>query len=207
MIELLNSLLQALAAGGGFFIALSRYFRKKETGWFLLACFYGVFALGTLYWALHLLLQRETPQIFYVSDLAWTAAYVFLLTLVYTLPGRGERGFSTRWCWAVPAICLPQFILYVTHGDVLSNVLTCSLTGLAAWESVRALAWGKRTGEHRRRPFDRAVLVFVGLEYALWTASCFWVSDDLRNPYFWFDLALSGGILLLLPGVREAVEP
>ena len=110
MIELWNSLLQALAAGGGFLAALSHYFRKKERGWFLLACFYGVFALGTLYWTLHLLLRRETPQIFYVSDLAWTA-------------------------------------------------------------------------------------------------SCCWVSDDLRNPYFWFDFALSGGLLLLLPGVREAVEP
>ena len=65
----------------------------------------------------------------------------------------------------------------------------------------------KRTGRAKRRRFDRAVLLFVGLEYALWTASCCWVSDDLRNPYFWFDFALSGGLLLLLPGVREAVEP
>ena len=207
MIELWNSLLQALAAGGGFLAALSHYFREKERGWFLLACFYGVFALGTLYWTLHLLLRRETPQIFYVSDLAWAAAYGFLLTLVYTLPGRGEKGFVTRWCWAVPALCLPQFVRYVTRGDVLSNVLMCSLTGLAAWESVRALAWAKRTGRAKRRRFDRAVLLFVGLEYALWTASCCWVSDDLRNPYFWFDFALSGGLLLLLPGVREAVEP
>ena len=56
------------------------------------------FALGTLYWTLHLLLRQETPQVFYVSDLAWLASFVFLLALTLTLPTAEERCLlSRRW--------------------------------------------------------------------------------------------------------------
>ena len=77
MIELADYLVQLSAAAAGFCAALRRYLRCRRQPWFLLACFYGTFALGTLYWTLHLLLRQETPQIFYVSDLAWTASFVF----------------------------------------------------------------------------------------------------------------------------------
>ena len=56
------------------------------------------FTLGTLYWTLHLLLRQETPQVFYVSDLAWLASFVFLLALTLTLPTAEERRLlSRRW--------------------------------------------------------------------------------------------------------------
>ena len=54
--------------------------------------------------------------------------------------------------------------------------------------------------------FHGTVLAFIALEYALWTASCFWVSDTLTNPYFWFDFLLTLVLLLFLPAVRKAVE-
>ena len=50
------------------------------------------------------------------------------------------------------------------------------------------------------------MLAFIALEYALWTASCFWVSDTLTNPYFWFDFLLTLVLLLFLPAVRKAVD-
>ena len=164
------------------------------------------FALGTLYWTLHLLLRQETPQVFYVSDLAWLASFVFLLALTLTLPTAEERCFRTRLCRLVPVVCLPQFILYVTYGDVLSNVFMCGMTMLLAWCAVRGLVWAKRSGGARLRRFHGTVLAFAALEYALWTSSCFWVSDTLTNPYFWFDFLLSLVLLLLLPALRKAVD-
>ena len=162
------------------------------------------FALGTLYWTLHLLLRQETPQVFYVSDLAWLASFVFLLALTLTLPTAEERRFRTRLCRLVPVVCLPQFILYVTYGDVLSNVFMCGMTMLLAWCAVRGLVWAKRSGGARLRRFHGTVLAFAAPEYALWTSSCFWVSDTLTNPYFWFDFLLSLVLLLLLPALRKA---
>ncbi|MBS5677921.1 MAG: histidine kinase [Oscillibacter sp.] len=190
----------------GFCAALRAYLKSREQPWFLLTCFYGTFALGTLYWTLHLLLRQETPQVFYVSDLAWLASYVFLLALTLTLPDAGERQSRTGLCWLAPVFCLPQFGLYVTYGDLLFNVLMCGLTMLLAWCAVRGLVWAKKTENGRLRRFHGTVLAFIVLEYALWTASCFWVSDTLTNPYFWFDFLLTLVLLLFLPAVRKAVE-
>ena len=102
--------------------------------------------------------------------------------------------------------CLPQFALYVTRGDLLLNVLMCGLTMMLAWCAVRGLVWAKKTENGRLRRFHGTVLAFIALEYALWTASCFWVSDTLTNPYFWFDFLLTLVLLLFLPAVRKAVE-
>ena len=89
MIEFWDYLSQFLAVTAGFCAALRAYLKSREQPWFLLTCFYGTFALGTLYWTLHLLLRQETPQVFYVSDLAWLASYVFLLALTLTLLDAG----------------------------------------------------------------------------------------------------------------------
>ena len=65
MIEFWDYLSQFLAVTAGFCAALRAYLKSREQPWFLLTCFYGTFALGTLYWTLHLLLRQETPQVFY----------------------------------------------------------------------------------------------------------------------------------------------
>ena len=137
MIEFWDYLSQFLAVTAGFCAALRAYLKSRGQPWFLLTCFYGTFALGTLYWTLHLLLRQETPQVFYVSDLAWLASYVFLLALTLTLPDAGERQSRTGLCWLAPVFCLPQFGLYVTYGDLLFNVLMCGLTMMLAWCAVR----------------------------------------------------------------------
>ena len=108
MIEFWDYLSQFLAVTAGFCAALRAYLKSREQPWFLLTCFYGTFALGTLYWTLHLLLRQETPQVFYVSDLAWLASYVFLLALTLTLLDAGERQSRTGLCWLAPVFCLPR---------------------------------------------------------------------------------------------------
>ena len=59
MIEFWDYLLQFLAVTAGFCAALRAYLKSRAQPWFLLTCFYGTFALGTLYWTLHLLLRQE----------------------------------------------------------------------------------------------------------------------------------------------------
>ena len=98
MLELWDYLVQFLVTAYGFCAALREYYRARRRPWFLLTCFYATFALGTLYWTLHLLLRQETPQVFYVSGLAWLASFVFLLALTLTLPTAEERCLlSRRW--------------------------------------------------------------------------------------------------------------
>ena len=88
----------------------------------------------------------------------------------------------------------------------------CLATAAAAWLAIRGLVFCRRKkkaegGSSTRgmRFFHITVLCFVVLEYTLWTSSCFWVSDTLSNPYFWFDFLLSGAIFVMLPATRKAV--
>ena len=102
MLELWDYLVQFLVTAYGFCAALREYYRARRRPWFLLTCFYATFALGTLYWTLHLLLRQETPQVFYVSDLAWLASFATFENVCYlTQNGAGQfvylliRGFGT----------------------------------------------------------------------------------------------------------------
>ena len=213
MIELIDNLIQLAATTIGCVWAGLSFAQSRKQPLFLLACFYGVFTLGTLYWTLHLLLFGETPALFYVSDIGWVASYAFLLTLLYTLRSserrrsQAQRQRKTAFCWLAPAFCIPQFLLYITHGDIFFNLLMCIPTMLIAWFAIDGLVFSLRNpGERDAVPFYRSALGFVALEYCLWTASCFWVSDTLTNPYFWFDFLLSASLFALLPATRKAVE-
>ena len=210
MIELIDNLIQLAATAIGCVWAGLSFSKSRKQPFFLLACFYGVYALGTLYWTLHLLLFGETPPLFYVSDIGWVASYVFLLTLLYTMRSderirSAQRQRKTALCYLAPAFCIPQFLLYITHGDIFFNLLMCVPTMLIAWFAIDGLVFSLRSGEKEAAPFYISALGFVALEYCLWTASCFWVSDTLTNPYFWFDFLLSASMLSLLPTLQKAV--
>ena len=207
MVELFDNASQFLAtllAGIGAGIL---FYKSRKQAYFLLACFFGTYSLATLYWTLHVLLFRHTPQIFYVSELGWLASSMFLLTLEYTLYTPEERGFRHPAVWLVPIICVPQLLLYLTYGDILFNLLLCGMTMAAAWYSVRGLLYARRQSGKLRdmQCFHIAVLCICALEFCLWTASCFWVSDTLTNPYFWFDFLLTAALFALLPAARKAV--
>lgn len=92
--ELINNLLQFLAALLGFGLAGIWYWKKRSQAYFLLTCFYGCFTLGALYWTLYLLLFSKTPQVFYVSEFGWISSVIFLRILQYTLSSGEERSFK-----------------------------------------------------------------------------------------------------------------
>jgi len=207
MVELFDNVFQFIAtliAGAG---AGVLFYKNRNQVYFLLACFYGASTLGSLYWTLHILLFNYTPQIFYVSDIAWIANYTFLLTLIVSLTTDGERKFRHNAMWLVPIFCVPQLLLYLMRGDIFFNLLMCGITIIIALYSMRGLLYARtQSGKQRDMQFFHiAVLCIIFLEYCLWTASCFWVSDTLTNPYFWIDFILTAALFALLPAARKAV--
>lgn len=206
--ELFNNFLQFLVTllatiGGGIL-----FYKSRLQAYLLLTCFFATYMVGTLYWTLHILLFNYTPQVFYVSELAWIASEVFLLTLTYTLSSPEERKFRHPALWLVPIFCIPQLILYLLYGDILLNILICGLTMAVGWNSSRVLIYARNQGGRlrARQIFHIVVLSIIILKYCLWTSSCFWVSDTYTNPYFWFDFLLTGSIFALLPVSKKAVE-
>ena len=206
--ELIINLLQFFVTLLGFCLSGIRYLRHRTLSYFLLICFYGCFALGSLYWTLYLLLFSETPRIFYVSEFGWVSSVIFLCLLQYTLSSPEERSFSCRKSLLAPLIGVPLCAFYCTFGDILSNLLWCGMMIALSFCSIRGLAYARRqTGAARdMRHFHTAVLCFAASEYLLWTAGCFWQNDSLASPAFWCDILLTLAILGLLPATRKAVR-
>ncbi len=207
MVELIDNSIQFLVtlfAGIG---AGVLFYMTRKQAYFLLACFFVAFALGSLYWTLYILLFDHPPQIFYVSELGWIASSIFLLTLVYTLSTAEERRFKHPAVWLVPVFILPQLVVYLVVGDIIINLLITGFTLAVAWFSVRGLFYARqRSDELRNRQyFHVAVLAIIFLEYTLWTVSCFWTAETLANPYYWVDFLLTAALLALLPATRKAV--
>lgn len=76
--ELADNFVQFSVTLLGFCLSGMRYLKGRKQAYFLLTCFYGCFALGSLYWTLHLFLFSKTPQVFYVSEFGWVASVIFL---------------------------------------------------------------------------------------------------------------------------------
>ena len=128
--ELISNLFQFAVTLLGFCMSGIRYLKGRKQTYFLLTCFYGCFALGSLYWTLYLLLFSETPQVFYVSEFGWVASVIFLYLLQYTLSSAEERRFSTRKIPDSPfdrrsALCI---LLYLWG---------CSLQSALVWHDDR----------------------------------------------------------------------
>ena len=206
--ELIENVLQFLVTLLGVCLAGVYYRRSRKQVYFLLTCFYGCFALGSLYWTLYLILFLKTPQVFYVSEFGWIASVIFLHILQYVLSDEKERTFPCRAAWLSVLIGVPLCILYCFYGDILSNLLWCGMMMVISYCSIRGLIFArKQVGEaHNMQYFHIGILSYVAAEYALWTTGCFWRSDSIGNPYFWMDILLTGSLLGLFPATRKAVE-
>ncbi len=60
-----------------------RQYETEVTIAFWYCFFYLSFGMGLAYWVLYLILLGTSPLVFCVSELSWTASYIFLLLRLY----------------------------------------------------------------------------------------------------------------------------
>ena len=206
--ELIENLLQLLTTFLGAVLSGIAWQKSRRQAYFLLLCFYGCFALGSLYWTLYLLLFHTTPRVFYVSEFGWVASVIFLSILQYSLSSAEERGFVCRRARIAFLIGVPLCIFYCTFGDVLSNLLWCGMMIAVSYHAIRGLTYARtQTGAARQlRYFHIGVLCYVAAEYILWTSGCFRQGDSASFLYYGFDVLLTGCIFALLPATGRAVQ-
>ena len=180
--------------------------RSRERADVILVMFFGTFALGDLYWLLYRVFYGETPQLFYVADLSWYAAYLFLYLLLQELSDPGERRVRHPVVLVFPAFAAVMCAFYMKWGDYLGNVMSAVLMTMLMVHAARGLLWLRsRPQAVGRRALYIVVLIFCAIEYGDWTTSCFWSGDTWRNPYFWFDCLLTLSFAFFLPAYRKAV--
>ncbi len=208
MTETISNTVQLALTGLCAACALYRAFTTERRAWTLFALFAGLNFLGNLYWLLWLVFYGDSPPYAFIPYLSWYASYLFLALLLLQVKSPEQPRLQARTLWLVPVFAAGMFVFYVQYGDWVGNIVCAALMGLLLWQAIGGLLFlrGKRGAAAKNRFLYWAVLLFCFVEYALWTVSCFWTGDSLKDPYFWFDLLLSLCFPILLPAVERAVD-
>lgn len=203
MIELAENLLEILVVGICFTTASVGASRNRKKGWTLLSLVYASYFLGDLYWALYLYFYHKTPPVFYVSEMSWCAAYLFMILLLRHYQTDTERRTRHPVLWLIPLFVTLMTAFFMTRGSYILNLIDGVMMGSLMYRSVQGLLF-LRTSDDGRKDFYFTVLVFCLIEYGLWISSCFWMDVTIRNPYFWFGAMLIIVLPLFIRTLRKA---
>ena len=197
--ELIDNCFQVAVLFCAVLAAIAAAFRRKDRRFLILALFFICVSMGTLYWVLHLFIFGNVPQVFYVSEFSWLAAYLFLLSFQMVRTDRGR-----------PALSLPAlFCALLTAAVVLAfRMFGPSYFVSAAFAGVMSVIVYLAVWRLRRRGGGRLVdgwlLLCVGLQLLLYVVSCFTQEYTRFNLYFAVDITLTLSFAALLPlALRE----
>lgn len=199
MIDSIDNGIQIAVLGICVIAAAVQAAKYRSRSWTLLAFFYGSWVLGDIYWTVCLLFYGKTPEISVVSDLSWYASYIFLYMLLRRLSPPEELAGRKIIPWLGPVFTIGMALFFMLRGEIVNNLIYAGLMGLLLYAAIRRLA------ERRNRTLPALILIFCLLEYALWTASCFWNDPIQFHPYYCFDLLLTLSFPFFLPAARKAV--
>lgn len=205
MVEIIDNSIQLAVLIGCFIYSAVRSIRSRELAWFLITCYYGAYALGLTYWLIFLIINLETPRISLVSDLSWMASVLFLILLENTLRLPGEDEYHLLWSWVPPIFSAVMCFFFFLWGEYRLDILWAILMGACGYYALRGLMFVRRQNTEMRRCqyIYLAILSYILLEHCLWLTSCFWISDDLINPYFWFDFLMTFTFINFIPALRK----
>ena len=179
--------------------SITAAFRQKDRRFLILALFFLCVSMGTLYWVLHIFIFGNVPQVFYVSEFSWLAAYLFLLSfqMVRTDRGRPALSLPALFCALLTAAVVlafqmfgPSYFVSAAFAGVMSVIVY-----LAVWRLRRRGGGGL---------IDCWLLLCVGLQLLLYVVSGFMQDYTRFNLYFAVDITLTLSFAALLPlALRE----
>ena len=79
--EVVDNVFQVTLLGSMAILSLIVALRRRSRIFLLLCGGYGCMSLGTLYYVLCLMITGKVPQVFYVAEISWIAAYLFYLSV------------------------------------------------------------------------------------------------------------------------------
>ena len=162
----------------------------------ILSLSYACFATGTVYYVLHVAICGTAPQIFYVSEISWIAAYIFILS-IQILRSEGIR-LSFSIVAAAPAL------VYSCGAMYYQIMLYMTLLFVAAAGAIMYISIWRLYNNVKGQALDICSICCLMLQLTLYLSS-FLMRDFLHfNLYFALDIALSLSFAALLPiSLRE----
>ena len=200
--ELIDNCYQVAVLFCAALAAIAAALRHRDRRFLILALFFACVSMGTLYWVLHIFIFGNVPQVFYVSEFSWLAAYLFLLSFqilrinpvkpLVSLPALLCALFTAAVVLAVRMFG-PSYVVSAAFAMVMSAIV---------YLTVRRLRRGGGGGL-----IDCWLLLCVGLQLLLVVVSVFMRDFTCFNLYFAIDIALTLSFAALLPlALREVTQ-
>ena len=197
--ELIDNCFQVAVLFCAALAAIAAALRRKDRHFLILALFFICVSMGTLYWVLHIFIFGDVPQVFYVSEFSWLAAYLFLLSFQMVRTDRVKPSFSmlSLFCALLTAAVIltfrmfgPSYFVSAAFAGVMSAIVY-----LAVWRLRRRVVGGL---------IDCWLLLCVGLQLLLFVVSDFMQEFTHFNLYFAVDITLTLSFAALMPlSLRE----
>lgn len=209
--EIIDNWFQAcvmLISATASYISALKYARRapERSRLFLTLAFgYTSFMLGTLFFVLHIVILSYNAKIFYVSEISWTAAYMFFLSFAMMREKGREKESRTPLAWIPVVIAVfPTAMIVAMYGaSVVGGIFTCALTAIA-FMAVRGIHRAYVTGSGKR--VDVTLLAVTALQALVYIVSSFTYEYTRFNLYFAVDITLSFTLMSLVHAVYRELE-
>ena len=197
--ELIDNCFQVAVLMCAALAAIAAALRHKDRRFLILALFFACVSMGTLYWVLHIFIFGDVPQVFYVSEFSWLAAYLFLLSFQMVRTDRVRPLFSmpSLACALLTAAVVLAFRMFGPSYFVSAAFagVVFAIVYLTVWRLRRRGSGGL---------IDCWLLLCVGLQLLLYVVSVFMQDYTRFNLYFAVDITLTISFAALLPlALRE----
>ena len=116
--------------------------RNRSYNRLLVLLFYLSFGMGLAYWVLYLILLGTSPLVFCVSELSWTASYIFLSLRLYADVPK-EKHKNKAIFWILPLFSLGMGIFFCLRGSYFENILMGTAMGILGFYAVKGIYFAK----------------------------------------------------------------
>lgn len=199
--EVLDNLFQAIVLSLSFVTAAVLALRMKERRLLILSFAYICFAMGTIYWLLHVVIMGTAPQVFFVAEVSWGASYLFYLSLQILRSEKMKVQFSIPATLAAILVAWQVVWYHILGPSQFISDLCALIMGATVYLAVLRLI--KRMPGWRT---DIQFLKIIVLQIALYISSIRMKNFVHFNLYFAVDMLLTLSFAGLLPLIYREVR-
>lgn len=197
--EVIDNIFQVTLLGSMAILSLVVALRRRSRIFLMLCGGYGCMALGTLYFVLCLMITGKIPQVFYVAEISWIAAYLFFLSVSLFRKDIQEQGCKLAVACAL-LFTVVSMISRIMGPSPVTTIAFSVTVGIIAYRSV----WGL-CQESSDKLLDGLFLLMVTLQVGLYVVSNFFTDYTVFNLYFAVDIMLTLTMTLLFPALKKEV--
>ncbi len=191
-VEIIENVITLLAVIIALLGCLFRYIDAPRKGYLLLCVYFLAHLLSDYYWTVYTLVLYENPDVSaFIAYLGWNLAYLVMLIAVIHTRDEGIGKYFHPVMLVPIAVNIYQFFVYIQFGGIFNNLWSVSVLTIATVICVQSLMWyvkNRDKGSHFPT-LHFIFLLYMMIEFGMWTASCYGWPRAMLNPYYYCEFA------------------